>query len=260
MPDILTESTVSDADQRLLQQLESARKDLADANRRWENYDGNNPNKHRTAVSDAQASVHQLELVCKERGLLPLSEAEKLWKRLDAAYPDSPSRLIVEFEGAHYQRKYSPVSRSLSGKSVKDWRKSWVLLADDSDAVKAFCAPKPTEDEIARNRALVAKWPFAEPKGGMTLQLKVGTPAVEADTKPEVIEFRKGNAVTRAHLVATVWASGEAVATLLSVVATKSSPRDPSKRPDLWVGDDETGKPLYLRRKGAGFKGLFVGP
>lgn len=253
----------------LLEKLHEAREQLALANRRWENYDGNNPNKYQASIADARAEVHRLETLCKEQGLIELSEEEVLWARIDVAFPDAPSRQIVEFEGVCYQRRFSPVSTSRSGKTVKGWRASWVRLEEDSEAVKAFRAPPLSEEEISRNKALVAAWPFSEPAGGMTLRLEVGTPAIEAAVAQKTIDFQRGHAVKRSHLKATVWATEEAVSRILSAAAAQGdAPRRTGTRrstkahekPSLWLGVNEAGESVYLRKKGAGHSGLFVGP
>ena len=252
----------------LLEKLREARAQLALANRRWENYDGNNPNKYHASIAEARAAVHRLENLCKQQGLIELSAEEVLWARIDAAYPDAKSRQLVDFEGACYQRRFSPVSTSLSGKTVKDWRASWVRLEEDSEAVKAFRAPPPSPVEVARNRALVAAWPFTEPAGGMALRLELGAPAIDAVVVQKTIDFQRGHAVKRSHLKATVWATQEAIDRMLSTLAEladglkSSGMRRSSKmdeRPALWLGVNDAGESVYLRKHGAGHSGLFVG-
>lgn len=252
----------------LLEKLHEAREKLALANGRWENYDGNNPNKYQAEIADARAEVHTLESLCKQQGLIELSEEEVLWSRIDAAYPYASSRQVVEFEGVCYQRRFSPVSTSRSGKTVKAWRASWVRLAEDSDAVKAFRAPPLSEEEIARNKALAAAWPFSEPAGGMTLRLEVGVPAIEAAVVQKTIDFQRGHTVKRSHLKATVWATEEAVSRFLATTAAQADAPKPTgtrrsiksdEKPSLWLGVNEAGESVYLRKKGAGHSGLFVG-
>ena len=109
-----------------IEDLEAARANLKKAVDRWENYDGNNPNKHRAAVADARVVVHEIEAQLKAAGVIELSDQEKLFKALDERFPDAQSREVVEHEGRKYQRKFTPVATSLSGKSVKAWQGSWV--------------------------------------------------------------------------------------------------------------------------------------
>lgn len=108
--------------------LESAKKDLVAAEDRWERYDGNNPNKFRTQVSDARAKVHRIEVELKLSGVTQLSDHEMTESALDKLYPQANSKQIVEYNGDRYQRIFNPVSKSLSGKSVKEWHKSWKKL------------------------------------------------------------------------------------------------------------------------------------
>ncbi len=60
-----------------------------------------------------------------------------LWAQLDKRYPKAESRQIVEFEGRRYQRRFTPVSKSLSGKTVKEWAKSWLALGEPTDKTPA---------------------------------------------------------------------------------------------------------------------------
>ena len=113
--------------------LTEAEKELAFAEARRENYDGNNPNKNRAALSDAREKVSTLRQLLKASGELPLTDHEKLEKKLDGLYPNAQSRQIVEFEGSKYRRTFTPVSKSLSGKTVKAWNKSWLSLNTSAD-------------------------------------------------------------------------------------------------------------------------------
>lgn len=114
-------------------ELEAAEKEFTIAENRWENYDGNNPNKHRAALSDAMARVSTLRQALKATGELPLTEHEKLEQQLDGLYPNAQSKQIVEFEGRRYRRTFTPVSRSFTGKTVKAWQKSWFPLSAPVD-------------------------------------------------------------------------------------------------------------------------------
>jgi hypothetical protein len=111
-----------------LEDLDAAKKDLADAQDGWERYDGNNPDKYRTPVSEARAKVATIEASLKAAGLIPLSEHEQLERTLDTLYPKAASRQVVEHEGNRYQKYFTPVSKSLSGKTVKAWNQGWRKL------------------------------------------------------------------------------------------------------------------------------------
>lgn len=55
-------------------------------------------------------------------------EREKIEAELDRLYPNAESRRIVEYQGKRYMRRYSPLERSNSGKSVKLWHAYWQPL------------------------------------------------------------------------------------------------------------------------------------
>jgi hypothetical protein len=110
-----------------LADLTTAKANLDAAVRRHDGYDGNNPNKHRAGLADALADLHRIEEYLKTVGLLPRSVEEQLWAELDEHFPNAQSRDVVEFRGNRYRRRFSPVSKSLSGKTVKAWDRSWEL-------------------------------------------------------------------------------------------------------------------------------------
>lgn len=53
-----------------LDDLHAATAALESAERRWENYDGNNPSKLRSSVTDVRVKVREIEDDLKARGLL----------------------------------------------------------------------------------------------------------------------------------------------------------------------------------------------
>lgn len=108
-----------------LDDLQVATADLESAERRRENYDGNNPNKRRSSVTDARVKVREIEADLKARGLLARSESEELAHRIDQAFPNADSGRIVDFEGKRYKRRYTPRGKSLSGTTVYAYDGSW---------------------------------------------------------------------------------------------------------------------------------------
>lgn len=98
---------------------------LESLNQRWENYDGNNPNKYKADIAAARAALHSIEESLKQTGLLPRAEIEERDLQLDKAFPNAQSKQVVEWQGKRYVRCFSPVSTSLSAKTVKAWRKYW---------------------------------------------------------------------------------------------------------------------------------------
>ncbi|WP_429209915.1 hypothetical protein [Aeromonas veronii] len=111
-----------------LKDLEEAKANLERCQKRWENYDGNNPNKYRAQIKEAQSQVRLITDFLKAQGLIPKTEQETLEARLDSAFPKADSKQIVEFEGKRYMKQYFPVSNSRSGKSVTEWGERWLLV------------------------------------------------------------------------------------------------------------------------------------
>lgn len=111
-----------------LEELEAARRHLADWLDRFDNYSGNNPDKYRSDINAARRRVRQLEDGLKARGDLPLSPQEELAETLDRAFPSAKSKEVVEYEGRKFQRRFWPLQRSNSGKSVTEWGKGWEEL------------------------------------------------------------------------------------------------------------------------------------
>lgn len=98
---------------------------LEAAERRWENYDGNNPNKHRAAVQSCRAELGAIEAELKARGILPRTEKEERDARITAAFPSADSREVVEFEGKRYRKRFTPRATSLSGKTAYGYDAYW---------------------------------------------------------------------------------------------------------------------------------------
>lgn len=67
-------------------------------------------------------------LTClKKQGLLPISEVELISTALDNLHKRVRNHTIVEYEGNSYQRRFSPLKLSKSGKNVQTWAKFWLL-------------------------------------------------------------------------------------------------------------------------------------
>lgn len=111
-----------------LDDLAEAKAELKMQNARWENYSGNNPNKFHTQIESARLKVHLIEAELKQSGLISLSPMEARNAMLDAAFPNAKSKEIVDWQGKKYIRRFSPLSKSLSGKTVKAWSKFWEEL------------------------------------------------------------------------------------------------------------------------------------
>lgn len=110
--------------------LEHARKDLQEWQDRFDRYSGNNPDKYQTDIRAARRRVREIEDALKASGELPLSDAERLSAALDKAFPDAKSRDIVEYQGRKFQRRFYPLEKSRSRKTVTEWGREWVELKE----------------------------------------------------------------------------------------------------------------------------------
>lgn len=114
-----------------LEDYESAKNDLKRWTEAWGNYSGNNPNKYKSDIKSAERRVRVIETHLKEQGLLEMSEQERLEAQLDKSFPKAKSKEIVEFEGKKYRRRFFPLEKSRSRKTVAEWGKSWELVTDE---------------------------------------------------------------------------------------------------------------------------------
>ena len=108
-----------------LNDYKAAKVELERLNQQWENYSGNNPNKFQTSIAVVRSKVRIIETTLKAVGYIPRTPQEELEHRLDSAFPNARSKQIVDFEGKHYIRRFTPLEKSLSGKTVTEWSKSW---------------------------------------------------------------------------------------------------------------------------------------
>jgi hypothetical protein len=113
-----------------LEDLEQAKASLAAWNRRFDDYTGNNPGKYESDLQSARALVSEIEAALKADGTIPLSEREKLENTLDLLFPNARSKEIVEHEGQRYERRFTPLERSRSRKTVAVWDRYWLKLPD----------------------------------------------------------------------------------------------------------------------------------
>ncbi|SDO03875.1 hypothetical protein [Ensifer sp. YR511] len=114
-----------------LEDLEAARRELAEWNARFDNYSGNNPDKYQSDIKVARRRVRELEGQLKASGVLPISARAQLEAELDRAFPAARSKQVVEHEGRKYRRRFWPVERSNSRKTVKEWGKGWDDITDE---------------------------------------------------------------------------------------------------------------------------------
>ena len=106
--------------------LELAQIEMDQWNERWDNYSGNNPNKYQSNIKIAARKVRTIAAYLKKTGAISSTEQEILEQNLDKVFPNAKSREIVEYESRKYQRRFWPIEKSRSGKTVTQWGKGWV--------------------------------------------------------------------------------------------------------------------------------------
>jgi len=76
-----------------------------------------------------QASIKKAQIVTclKTQGLMALTEVEVISAVLNSLYKRAKNKAVVEYEGNSYQRRFSPLKLSKSGKIVRTWAKYWLL-------------------------------------------------------------------------------------------------------------------------------------
>ena len=111
-----------------LEDLDKAMSELARWQKKWDDYSGNNPDKYQADIKAARRKIREIERSLKGAGVLPKTAQEMLEDELDQAFPDATSNSIVEYKGKKYQRKFHPVERSRSRKTVTEWERSWLPI------------------------------------------------------------------------------------------------------------------------------------
>ncbi|WP_442775895.1 hypothetical protein [Sphaerotilus montanus] len=109
----------------ILEEYIAAKATLDSLNAKWDNYSGNNPDKFRADIEAARAKLHSIETELKANGSLARTATEERDALLDAVFPNAQSREVVEWHGKKYMRRFTPISKSLSGKTVNAWHKYW---------------------------------------------------------------------------------------------------------------------------------------
>jgi hypothetical protein len=116
--------------------LEAARAAFAAEEARWDNYSGNNPDKFRTQRQAALEHVRAVEAELKRAGVISYSAAELISRELQQAFPNSPSRSIVEHKGRLYQVRYMPNGLSRSGNVKCGYTATWKELTPEQAAAE----------------------------------------------------------------------------------------------------------------------------
>ena len=76
-----------------------------------------------------QASIKKAAILAslKTQGLMALTEVELITAALDGLHKRARNNVVVEYEGKSYQRRFSPLKLSKSGKVVRTWARYWLL-------------------------------------------------------------------------------------------------------------------------------------
>lgn len=76
-----------------------------------------------------QASIKKAEILAclKKQGIIPLTEVELISTALDFLHKRAKNNAVVEYDGNSYQRRFSPLKLSKSGKVVRTWARYWFL-------------------------------------------------------------------------------------------------------------------------------------
>lgn len=69
----------------------------------------------------------ELLALLKTQNILPLSEVEVISAALDKLFKRAKNHSVVEYNGAHYERRFLPLKLTKSGKNVQRWAKVWLL-------------------------------------------------------------------------------------------------------------------------------------
>lgn len=99
---------------------------------RWDeaiaNSSSNNPDKYQSQRRAAAAAVRTISDELKRRGVLAMTEAEKLQAELDRLYPFAKKATVVEHAGLRYQIQYFRTPTSRSGKFFS-LEHAWVAVS-----------------------------------------------------------------------------------------------------------------------------------
>lgn len=113
-----------------LEGLEEAKQHLDRLEERDSMDTSGNPDKYTTRICQARDEVHRITESLKRQGVISYSEKELQNRKLDAAFPNARSKDIVEFEGKRFQKRFSPATKSRSGKTVYRWNTWWQELPE----------------------------------------------------------------------------------------------------------------------------------
>ena len=76
-----------------------------------------------------QVRIKKAEILAclKKQGLMDFTEVELISTALDFLHKRAKNNTVVEYDGNNYQRRFSPLKLSKSGKVVRTWARYWLL-------------------------------------------------------------------------------------------------------------------------------------
>jgi len=110
--------------------LDAAKAEFEQIEERWANDSSNNPDKYKAECKAARRQVREIEAALKATGEIASTENEVLERELDEAFPNAKSKEIVEYKGKRYIRRFFPLEKSRSRKTVTEWGKAWEEVTD----------------------------------------------------------------------------------------------------------------------------------
>ncbi|HGW4196990.1 TPA: hypothetical protein ACNH0M_001036 [Morganella morganii] len=112
----------------VFKQLKLAQERLERIEKKWSDYSGNNPSKYSAELKSARRDVREQIKKAKLEGLIELTESEKTERELNKLYPNAKSKKTVEYKQRKYIKKYYPLEKSRSGKTVTEWGSEWCVI------------------------------------------------------------------------------------------------------------------------------------
>lgn len=124
-------ATTSLAAMYTIEDLNNANLELEAVAARWSAaYAASRANPFDAEARAAAEKVREIDEDLKRRGVLPYTEHKLIEETLDASYPHAQSREVVLLNGKRYRRRFYPLEKSSTGKTVQKWRKVWEPLDD----------------------------------------------------------------------------------------------------------------------------------
>lgn len=80
-----------------------------------------------------QTCIEKAEMLAclKRQKIIPVSQVEIISSTLEFLHKRVKNHAVVEYQGKQYERRFSPLKLSKSGKNVQKWAKYWLLQSPD---------------------------------------------------------------------------------------------------------------------------------